>query len=118
MATFAFSTMTPPQGATYIFGLWVCVANGSGGFDSHLTNSPTLKSSTSEGSNKLARSHDRGVMLLPDLAKEIESKLKDNSSSTRTQIDLKPKSTRIGTSLAQPVFGLCNSSSAYKQMIR
>ena len=71
MATFVFSTMAPPQGATFIFGLWVCVANGSGGFDSHLTNSPTLKSSTSEDSNKLARSHDRGVMLLPDLAKEI-----------------------------------------------
>ena len=57
-------------------------------------------------------------MLLPDLAKEIEAKLEDNSSSTRTQIDLKPKSTRIGTPLAQPVFGLRNSSSAYKQMIR
>ena len=117
MATFAFSTTTPPRGATFIFGSWVCVANGSGGFDSHLTNFPTPKSSTSEDSNKLARSHDRGVTLLPDLAKEIERKLEDNSSSTRTQIDLKPKSTRIGTLLAQPVFGLRNSS-AYKQMIK
>ena len=109
MATFAFSTMAPPQGATFIFSSWVCVANSSGSFDSHLTNSPTPKSSTSEDSNKLTRSHDRGVMLLPDLAKEIEPKLEDNSSSTRTQINLKPKSTRIGTLLAQPVFGLCNS---------
>jgi len=114
MATFAFSTMMPPQGATFIFGSWVCVANGLGGFDSHLTNSPTLKSSLSEDSNKLARSHDRGIMLLPDLAKEIEAKLKDNSSSTRIQTDLKPKSTRIETLLVQPIFGLCNSSSAYK----
>ena len=57
-------------------------------------------------------------MLLPDLAKEIEAKLEDNSSSTRTQIDLKSKSARIGTPLAQPIFGLRNSSSAYKQMIR
>ena len=114
MANFAFSTMAPPQGATFIFGSWVCVTNGSGGFDSHLTNSPVPKNYTSEDSNKLARSHVRGVMLLPDLAKEIEPKLKNNSSSTRTQIDLKPKSTRIGTLLAQPVFGLRNSSSAYK----
>ena len=91
MATFAFSTMAPSQGVTFIFGSWVCVANGSGGFDSHLTNSPTPKSSTSEDSNKLARSYDRGVMLLPDLAKEIEPNLKYNSSSIRTQIDLKPK---------------------------
>ena len=114
MATFAFSTMTPPRGATFIFGSWVCVANGSGGFDSHLTNSPAPKNSTSEDSNKLARSHDRGVMLLPDLAKEIEPKLEYNSSSIRTQIDLKPKSTRIGTLITQPVFVLRNSSSVYK----
>jgi len=72
----------------------------------------------SEDSNKLARSHDRGVMLLPDLAKEIEPKLEYNSSSIRTQIDLKPKSTRIGTLIARHVFGLRNSSSVYKQMIR
>ena len=51
MATFAFSTMMPPRGAAFIFGSWVCAANGSGGFDSHLTNSPTLKISTSEDSN-------------------------------------------------------------------
>ena len=57
-------------------------------------------------------------MLLPDLTKEIESKLEINSSSTRTQIDLKPKSTRIGTLIAQPIFGLRNSSSIYKQIIR
>jgi len=57
-------------------------------------------------------------MLLPDLAKEIESKLENNSSSTRIEIDLKLKSTRIGTIIAQPVFGLRNPSSVYKQMIR
>ena len=53
-------------------------------------------------------------MLLPDLAKEIEMKLEDNSGSTGTQIDLKPISTRIETPLAQPLFGLRNSSSTYK----
>ena len=57
-------------------------------------------------------------MLLPDLAKEIESKLENNLSSTRTQIDPKPKSTRIGTRIVQPIFRLHNSSSVYKQMIR
>ena len=118
MATFAFSIMAPPQGATFVFGSWVCVANGSGGFDSHLTNLPVLKIITLEDSNKLARSDDRGIMLLPDLAKEIEAKLEDNSSSTRTQINLKPKPTWVGTPLAQPIFGLRNASSTYKQMIR
>ena len=118
MDTFAFNTMTPPRGGTFIFGSWVCVANGSGDFGSHLTNSPTPKSSASEDSNKLARSHDRGIMLLPDLAKEIESKLENNSSSTRTLIYLKPKSTRICTPFAQHVFGLRNSSSVYRQIIK
>ena len=84
MATFAFNTMAPPQDATFVFGSWVCVANGSGGFDSHLTNPPTLKATTSESSNKLAGSDDHGVMLLPNLTKEIEKKLEDNSGSTRT----------------------------------
>jgi len=64
----------------------------------------------SESSNKFAGSDDHGVMLLPDLAKEIEMKLEDNSSFTQTQIDLEPISTRIETSLAQPIFGLRNAS--------
>ena len=98
MATFALSTMTPPRGATFIFGSWVYVANGSGGFDSHLTNSPTLKITTSESSNRLAGLDDHGVVLLPDLAKEIEAKLEDNSSSTRTQTNPKPKPTQFGSS--------------------
>ena len=79
---------------------------------------PRRRASTSEDSNKLVRSHDRGVMLLPDLAKEIEPKLENNSSSIRTQIDLKLKSTRIGALIAQHIFGLRNSSSVYRQMIR
>ena len=57
-------------------------------------------------------------MLLPDFAKEIEAKLEDNSSSTRTQINLKSKFTQVRTPLAQFVFGSRNSSSTYKQMIR
>jgi len=118
MATFAFSNMAPPQGATFVFGSWVCIASGSGGFDSHLTNSPTLKAASPESLGKLAESDDQGIMLLPYLTKEIEMKLEDNLGSTRTQIDLKLISTRIGTPLAQPLFGLRNSSSTYKQMIR
>ena len=114
MATFAFSTMASPQGTTFVFGSWVCVANGSGGFDSHLTNPTTLKATSSESSNKLTGSDNQGIMLLPDLAKDIEMKLEDNSGSTRTQIDLKPNSTRIEIPLAQPIFGLRNTSSTYK----
>ena len=102
--------MAPPQGATFVFGSWVCVSNGLGGFDSHLTNSPTLKATTSKSFNRFAGSEDHGVMLLPDLAKEIEMKLEDNSSSTRTRINLKMNSIRIKTPLARPIFGLRNAS--------
>ena len=82
--------MAFPQGANFGFGSWVCVANGSGGFDSHLTNPSTQKAATPKSLSKLAGLEDQGVMLLLDLAKEIEMKLEDNSGSTRTQIDLKP----------------------------
>ena len=108
MATFAFSTMAPPQGATFVFGSWVCIADGSGSFDSHLTNPPTLKAIMLESSNKLAGSNDHGVMPLPDFAKENERKLEDNSGSTRTQIDFNLNSTWVETLLARPIFGLHN----------
>ena len=71
MATFAFSTMAPPQGATFVFGSWVYIANGSGDFNNHLTNPTAVKAILSESSNKLARSDDHGDMLLPDFSKEI-----------------------------------------------
>ena len=45
-------------------------------------------------------------------------KLEDNSGSTQTQIDLKPNPTRIETPLAQPIYGLRNVSSTYRQMIK
>ena len=57
-------------------------------------------------------------MLLPDLAKEIEQKLEDNSGSTRTRIDSSPNSTRVETLHARPIFGLRNASSTYQQMIK
>ena len=103
MATFAFSTMTPPQGATFVFGSWVCIANVLGSFDGHLTNLPTLKATSSESPNKLARSGDHGVMLLPDFAKEIEMKLK----TTRVPLGLRLISNRnpLGLGLV-----LCNPS--------
>jgi hypothetical protein len=69
---------------------------------------------SSESCNFIAGSINLDDMLVPDLAKEIEQKLDTNSSSPRTQIDLYPSSTRIGTLCAQPTFGLHNSSSAYQ----
>ena len=36
MATFNFSTAMPEEATTFIFGSWICVDNGQGGFHSHL----------------------------------------------------------------------------------
>jgi hypothetical protein len=118
MATFAFSTMAFPQGATFVFGLWFCVGNGSSGFDSHLTNPIEPEAISSESYNTVTGSDDHGDMLLPDLAKEIEQKVEDKSGSTRTQIDFSPNSTRVGSLLARPIFGLRNASSTYHQKIK
>ena len=57
-------------------------------------------------------------MLLPDLTKEIEQKLAINASSTRSQINLRPNSTRSRILCIQPTFGLCNASSIYQKMIK
>jgi hypothetical protein len=32
MASFKFTSVVPPQGTMFVFGLWVCVADGAGNF--------------------------------------------------------------------------------------
>jgi hypothetical protein len=32
MASFKFTSVVPPQGTTFIFGSWVCIADGVGNF--------------------------------------------------------------------------------------
>jgi hypothetical protein len=36
MASFDFTNAVLDEGTTFIFGTWVCIANGSSGFNSHL----------------------------------------------------------------------------------
>jgi len=77
MATFAFSTMAP-QVVAFVLGSWVSVANGLGGFASHITNPMKPELISFESCNAIIGSDDRGKMLPPDLAKEIEQKLDVN----------------------------------------
>ena len=42
MAYFNSNAM-PKEGTTFVIGSWVCIANGSSGFNSHLTNSSESK---------------------------------------------------------------------------
>jgi hypothetical protein len=36
MALFKFPSPVLPEGTTFVFGSWVCVANGAGGFRRHI----------------------------------------------------------------------------------
>ena len=90
MANFNFNCAVLDRGTIFVFGSLICIANGSGGFDTHLANpkepeaSPTRRSVAAD-----KRTANLGDMLLPDLAKEIEEKLVFNMSSTRSPINLR-----------------------------
>ena len=40
---FINSTLIPEEGTTFVFGSWICVADGQGGFSIHLADSQDLK---------------------------------------------------------------------------
>ena len=118
MASFTFNTMVLDQGTTFVFGSWFYVANGSGGFNSHLTNPREPEAISVKSSNIANRSSDLGEMLLPDLAKEIEEKLAIIASSTRSQIKLRLEPTRPKIHCVQPIFWLHSASSVYRKLIK
>jgi hypothetical protein len=43
MAYFDFTSAMLDQGTTFIFGSWICIANGSGGFNNHLAKTSKLE---------------------------------------------------------------------------
>jgi hypothetical protein len=119
MASFTFNYAVPNQGTTFTFGSWVCVANGSGGFDSYLSNPRELEATLA---NKCSITSDHAnitvEMLLPDLPKEIEEKLIFDASSIRSPSSLRSESTQSKILLTQPTFGLRNTASVYEKSIR
>jgi hypothetical protein len=46
MASFYFTSTVLDEGTTFIFGSWICVANGLGGFNGHLANFKKPEAST------------------------------------------------------------------------
>jgi hypothetical protein len=89
MASFNFTSVVLDEGTTFIFGSWICVANGLGGFNSHLANSKELEASSSTPSNDLDEFIDNlDDMLLPNLAQQIKKMFIFNTTSTRDAPDL------------------------------
>jgi hypothetical protein len=85
MASFNFSSAVLDEGTTFIFGSWICVANGLDGFNSHLVNSRKPEASTSTQSSDLNKFIDNlDELLLPDLAPQIE-KMFDNYSDSNEE---------------------------------
>ena len=113
MATFAFSTMALPQGVTFVFGSSVCVSNGLGGFNSHLTNPMGSEATSSENCNATIGSDDHGDTLLPDLAKEIEQ----NSMTIRAPLGLRLISTQVPLGLELSTLKLSSGYATHHLLI-
>jgi hypothetical protein len=69
IASFNFTGTVLDESTTFIFGSWIRVANGLGGFNSHLANSKELEVFSSTSSSDLDDFIDNlDDMLLPNLA--------------------------------------------------
>jgi hypothetical protein len=89
MACFNFTNVVLDKGTTFTFGFWICIANGSGGFNSHLANSREPEASSSTPSSDLDEFIDNlDDLLLPDLALQIEKMFVFDAISTRDAPDL------------------------------
>ena len=120
MATFAFSTMVPPQGATFVFGSWVCVSNSQGGFNSYLAEPKELKANSSallKDDDSISSVEELGEILLPNLVDEIEKMSVSNTTSIRSPTNFGQDSIYSETPHIQVPFGLHNAAASYVSMI-
>jgi hypothetical protein len=89
MAFFNFTSAVLDEGTTFIFGSWICVANGLAGFNTHLVNSRKPEASTSTRSSDLDEYIDNlDELLLPDLVLQIKKIFILNTTSTRDALEL------------------------------
>jgi hypothetical protein len=89
MASLSFTSTMLDEGTTFIFGSWICVANGLGGFNSYLDNSKKPEASTQPRQSDLDEFIDNlDELLLPDLARQIEKMSVFNATSTHATPEL------------------------------
>ena len=69
MASFGFSFLAIDAGTTFIFGSWIGIADGSGGFSSHLINPTSARTPRQEQLGEITSAE----ILLPGIAEAIES---------------------------------------------
>jgi hypothetical protein len=84
MASFNFTSAVLDEGTTFIFGSWICVANGLGDFNSHLVDSGKPEASTPTRHSDLDEFIDNlDELLLPDLVLQIEKITVFDATSNR-----------------------------------
>jgi hypothetical protein len=89
MASFSFTSIVLNEGTSFIFGSWICIANGLGGFNSHLADSRKPKASTPTrhcDPDELIDNLDE--LVLPDLVRQIEKMSVLDMISTRDAPEL------------------------------
>ena len=96
VASFEFSFPAIDAGTTFVFGSWVCIANGSWGFSSHLINPASTETPRQEQLGEITSTE----ILLPGIAKGIENLSFSDSTPTRFP------------------FGLKNSAMSYLELFR
>jgi hypothetical protein len=89
MASLCSTIVVLDEDTTFIFGSWICVANGLGGFNSHLVDSRKPEASTSTQSRDLDQFIDNlDKLLLPDLVLQIEKMFVFDVTCTRDAPEL------------------------------
>jgi hypothetical protein len=72
------------EGTTFVFGSWICIANGLGGFNNHLVDSRKTEASTSIQCSDLDEFSDNlDELLILSLPRQIERISIFNETSTR-----------------------------------
>jgi hypothetical protein len=120
MASLCFTNTVLDEGTTFIFGSWICIANGSGGFNGHLADSRKPEASTANQSSNLSEFVDNlDELLLPDLAAEIERMSVFDATSTLAAPGLlRSDSNRSEEACTLFPFGLCNVASVNEEDTR
>jgi len=85
MASFEFSFPAINAETTFVFGSWVCIANGSGGFSSHLIYPASTETPRREQLGEITSAE----IILPEIAKEIENLSLSDPTPTRFPFGLK-----------------------------
>ena len=114
------STVAFEQGDTFVFGSWVCIADGAGCFLRFLAQTLELKptSTTLPQASMDDLAENFGEISLSDPIRELESESEYNSTSTQAWIEpreLAPESSSCPVYLPQPLlFGHRSTGAPYQ----